>query len=328
MATNRLINKIKRSTLLEKEEERRDLGFGTRITADGGRLINPDGTFNARRVNVSFWAWADIFHRLTLLTWPRFFLIVFAIYFIVNCFFSLLYILIGVEHLQGIRGTSMMEQFWGAFFFSAQTLTTVGYGHVAPVGLMTSALSSIESLVGVLGFATASGLVYSRFSRPIPKILFSRNSVFAPYLDINAWMFRMINESPNELVDVRVEASLSRLETLSNGQRTRRYYQLKLERNQVNFFPLSWTLVHPITEDSPLYGATEESMKESDSEFLIYVKATEETFLQQVHARYSYRYEEVAWGAKFKPMFDSTKIEGIVKLDVQKIHDFDQVSLN
>jgi inward rectifier potassium channel len=328
MATNRLINKIKRSNLLEKEEERRDLGFGTRITADGGRLINSNGTFNVSRVNISFWAWADIFHRLTLLTWPRFFLIVFAVYFVVNCFFSLLYILIGVEHLQGIRGTSMMEQFWGAFFFSAQTLTTVGYGHVAPVGLTTSALSSIESLVGVLGFAIASGLVYSRFSRPIPKILFSKNAVFAPYLDINAWMFRMINESPNELVDVRVEVSLSRLETLPNGQRTRRYYQLKLERNQVNFFPLNWTLVHPITEDSPLYGATEEGMKESDSEFLIYIKATEETFLQQVHARYSYRFEEVAWGAKFKPMFDNSKIEGVVKIDVQKIHDFEQVSLN
>lgn len=328
MATNRLINKIKKSTLLEKEEERRDLGFGTRITADGGRLINADGTFNARRVNVSFWAWADIFHRLTLLSWPQFFLVVFLIYFVVNCFFSSLYMLIGVEHLQGIRGTSLIEQFWGAFFFSAQTLTTVGYGHVAPVGLVASALSSVESLVGVLGFAIASGLVYSRFSRPIPKILFSRNAIFAPYLDINAWMFRMINESPNELVDVRVDVSLSRLETLPNGQRTRRYYALKLERNQVNFFPMHWTLVHPLTEDSPLYGATPESMQESDSEFLVYIRAIEETFLQQVHARYSYRYEEITWGAKFKAMFDSSKIEGVVKVDVQKIHDYDIVPLN
>jgi inward rectifier potassium channel len=236
--------------------------------------------------------------------------------------------LIGVEHLQGIKGTSIIEQFWGAFFFSAQTLTTVGYGHVAPVGLVASGLSSVESLVGVLGFAIASGLVYSRFSRPIPKILFSRNAIFAPYLDINAWMFRMINESPNELVDVRVDVSLSRLETLSNGQRTRRYYALKLERNQVNFFPMHWTLVHPLTEESPLYGATPQSMEESDSEFLVYIRAIEETFLQQVHARYSYRYEEITWGAKFKPMFDSSKIEGVVKVDVQKIHDYDIVSLN
>ena len=328
MATHRLITKVKNSKLLEKEEERRDLGFGTRITNDSGRLINSDGSFNARRVNVSFWAWLDIFHRLTVLSWPRFFLVVFLIYFVVNCFFSLLYMLIGVEHLQGIQATDPMEQFWGAFFFSAQTLTTVGYGHVAPVGMMVSALSSVESLVGVLGFAIASGLVYGRFSRPIPKVLFSRNALFAPYLDINGWMFRMINESPTELVDVRVDVSLSRLETLPNGQRSRRYYPLKLERSQVNFFPLSWTLVHPIVEESPLYGATEESMAESDTEFLVYIRATEETFLQPVHARYSYRYEEIVWGAKFRPMFDSGKTEEVVKVDVQKIHDFEAKALN
>lgn len=328
MAASRLISKIKKSDLLEKEQQRSDLGFGTRITNDTARLINQDGTFNARRENVSFWAWLDIFHRLTVLSWPRFFLVVFAIYFVVNCFFSVLYLFIGVEYLQGIHATTKMEQFWGAFFFSAQTLTTVGYGHVAPVGMVASALSSVESLVGVLGFAIASGLVYGRFSRPIPKILFSRNSLFAPYLDINAWMFRMINESPTELVDVRVEVSITRLETLPNGKRTRKYYPLKLERSQVNFFPLSWTIVHPITEDSPLYGATEESLEESDSEFLIYIRATEETFLQPVHARHSYRYKEIVWGAKFIPMFNSVRTEDIVRVDVKKVHEYEKMPLN
>ena len=328
MKANRLINSIKKSALLEREEQRVELGFGTQLTGLQGRLVNPDGSFNAKRVNVSFWAWADIFHRLTLLSWPRFFVVVFLIYFVVNCLFSLLYLVIGVENLQGIHGTGVSDKFWGAFFFSAQTLTTVGYGHVSPAGLMASALSSVESLVGVLGFAIATGLVYSRFSRPVPKILFSQNAIFAPYLDINAWMFRMINESPNELVDVNVSVSLSRLETLPSGQRTRKYYPLKLERNQVNFFPMHWTLVHPLTEESPLYGVTEEGLRDSDTEILVYIRATEETFLQPVHARYSYRYEEITWGAKFRPMFDGTKVDGIVKVDVQKIHEFDKVSLN
>lgn len=328
MTGNRLINKIKKSALLEREEQRIDLGFGTQLTGMQGRLVNPDGSFNAKRVNVSFWAWADIFHRLTLLSWPQFFVVVFLIYFVVNCLFSLLYMLIGVEHLQGIYGTEMTDKFWGAFFFSAQTLTTVGYGHVAPVGLIASALSSVESLVGVLGFAIATGLVYSRFSRPVPKILFSRRAIFAPYLDINAWMFRMINESPNELVDVNVSVSISRLETLPSGQRTRKYYPLKLERSQVNFFPMHWTIVHPITEESPLYGVTEEGLKDSDTEILVYIRATEETFLQPVHARYSYRHEEISWGAKFRPMFDGSKVNGVVRVDVQKIHEFDHVPLN
>ena len=328
MAAGKLISKIKKSNLLEKEQERPDLGFGTQMTNDAARLINRDGTFNARRVNVSFWAWADIFHRLTILSWPRFFIVIFAIYFVVNCFFSLLYMGIGVEHLQGISATTVMEKFWGAFFFSAQTLTTVGYGHVAPIGMVASALSAFESLVGVLGFAIASGLVYGRFSRPIPKILFSHNSVFAPYLDINAWMFRMINESPNELVDVRVDVTLSRLETLPDGKRTRKYYPIKLERSQVNFFPLGWTIVHPITEESPLYGATEESLEESDSEFLVYIRATEETFLQPVHARNSFRYEEIVWGAKFIPLLNSVRTEKVVRVDVQKVHDYEPRPLN
>ena len=115
MTGNRLINKIKKSALLEREEQRIDLGFGTQLTGMQGRLVNPDGSFNAKRVNVSFWAWADIFHRLTLLSWPQFFVVVFLIYFVVNCLFSLLYMLIGVEHLQGIHGTEMTDKFWGAF---------------------------------------------------------------------------------------------------------------------------------------------------------------------------------------------------------------------
>lgn len=324
----RLTTSRKKSQLLDNEESRKDLGFGTRITNGNGRLVNPNGTFNTRRVNVSFWAWADIFHRLTVISWPTFFLVTFGMYFIVNCLFSVLYLMVGIEHLTGMEVGSAYNNFWEAFFFSAQTLTTVGYGRVAPVGYLTSGIAAVEALIGLLGFALATGLVYGRFSRPKSLILFSKMSVFGPYLDINAWMFRIINESPNELVDVRVEASLSRLETLPNGQRTRKYYSLKLERNQVNFFPLSWTLVHPITEESPLYGATEESLAESDSEFLLYVRATEETFLQPVHARYSYRYEEIAWGAKFRPMFDSTKIEGMVEVDVQKVHEYDEKALN
>ncbi|MCU0338549.1 MAG: ion channel [Spirosomaceae bacterium] len=324
----KLVNRTRTSQLLDKEEERKDLGFGTRITDTGGRLVNADGTFNSRRVNVSFWAWADIFHRLTVMSWPAFFAVTFGIYFIVNCLFSFVYLGIGIGHLSGIEAGSATHNFWEAFFFSAQTLTTVGYGRVAPIGHLTSAIAAFEALIGLLGFALGTGLMYGRFSRPKSMILFSKNAVFGPYLDINAWMFRIINESPNELVDVRAEVSLSRVETLPNGQKTRKYYPLKLERSQVNFFPLSWTLVHPITEESPLYGATEQSMEESDTEFLIYIRATEETFLQSVHARYSYRYNETVWGAKFRPMFDNTKIEGIVKVDVQTLHVYDEKPLN
>lgn len=328
MALKRLISKKGKSQLLEKEEERRDLGFGTRITNANGRLVNRDGSFNVKRTNVSFWAWVDPFYRLTIMPWHHFFGIVFLIYLAVNVLFSFVYLLIGVEHLSGVNPSDKDNHFWEAFFFSAQTLTTVGYGRVAPVGYLISAVAAIEALVGLLVIALATGLMYGRFSRPVPKVLFSRNSILAPYLDLNAWMFRIINERHDELIDVKAEVTISRLETAPNGTRTRKYYPLKLERSQVNLFPMSWTVVHPITEDSPLYGATEASMAESDTEFLIFVRAIAEAFNQPVAFKNSYRYEEIVWGAKFKSMFDATAISGVVDIDVQTVHDFDLKELN
>jgi inward rectifier potassium channel len=327
MQLKRRIGSKKISQLLDNEKERADLGFGTKIT-EGSRLINKDGTFNTQRVNVSFAARINLFHRLTTMSWRSFFAVVFCIYFIINCIFSGIYLMIGTEYLQGIKANTVSEQFWSTFFFSAQTLTTVGYGHIAPVGHLASAVAAIEALIGLLGFALATGLMYGRFSRPRPMLLFSRNAIFAPYLDINGWMFRVINQSRNELIDVTVEITMSRLETGTNGLRGRKYYPIDLERNRVVFFPMSWTLVHPITEKSPLFGLSPEDLRASDVEFLISVKATEETFLQPTQTRYSYTYEELIWGAKFRQMFDSTQKVAVTKLDVQKLHDYDEAELN
>jgi inward rectifier potassium channel len=305
-----------------------DLGFGTKITGNESRLMNEDGSFNVTRTNAPFWVWLNPFHRLTTISWSSFFTIVFFAFFITNCFFSIIYILVGTEHLAGMIGNSKIEHFWEAFYFSAQTLTTVGYGRISPVGQLTSAIAAFEALIGLLAFALATGLVYGRFSRPQPKILFSKFSLIAPFLDHNAWMFRIVNLQKNELLDVKVEVSLSRVETNNFGTKIRKYYFLELERKVVNFFPLSWTLVHPITEKSPLYNQTEQDLAESDSEFFIYINATEETFLQTVSVRSSYNYKQIKWGAKFKPMFDGTKIDGKVKIDVNDVHNFENANLN
>lgn len=206
-------------------------------------------------------------------------------------------------------------------------MTTVGYGHIAPVGYAASIVSAVESLIGLMAFALATGLLYGRFSRPVAKVRFSKKAVFAPYLDTNAFMFRIVNERSNQLIDLTVELTLSRLEKKPDGTFYRRYYGLKLERGRVNFFPLSWTLVHPVTEDSPLFDCTAEQLAESDTEFLILLRGMDDTFSQTVHTRYSYRYEEIEWGRKFRPMFDGTE-NGLVTLNLDELDTMDVAALN
>ena len=249
-----------------------------------------------------------------------------GIFVFVNFIFAGLYSFIGLEHLVGINVESEMSGFWDAFFFSAQTLTTVGYGRIAPVGFWASLLAAVESLMGLLAFALATGLMYGRFSRPTARVAFSEKALIAPYLDTTALMFRMVNVRSNQLIEISAEMSLSRIEQLSDGRLTRKYYGLQLERSRVNFFPLNWTIVHPITPESPLWGVSEEEFMRSDSELLIYVRATEDTFSNLVHARTSYNSGDILWGAKFKKMYD-TNTPGTTTLDISKLSDYEEAQL-
>ena len=313
--------------MLTQEENRKDLGFGTKITSERVRLINKDGTFNVRRVGDSFLNSVNWYHRLVVLSWSKFFGIIFLFYFLLNIIFASVYLLIGIEYLEGIGNKHQQSDFWEAFFFSAQTLTTVGYGRISPMGFWANSVAGLEALIGLLLIALATGLFYGRFSRSVPRIRFSKNIIIAPYLDINGLMFRIIHERDNELIDVDVEITLSCLDTLPSGAKTRKYYPLELERSHVNFFPMNWTLVHPITEDSPLAQATQKNLAEKDAEFLIMIRATDETFMQQVHARFSYHHDELLWGAKFEPMFD-TSTQGNVAVRVSDIDCYQPASLN
>lgn len=316
----------KKDSLVEQEEQRQDLGFGKQITDPTIRLVNQDGTFNVQRINMPFWGWLNIYHRLITMPWRNFGFAVFIMFLIVNSLFAGLYVLAGLEHLQGIDMSTPMAQFWDAFFFSAQTLTTVGYGRIAPVGFWASAVAAVESLLGLLAFAIATGLVYGRFSRPVAHIRFSEKALISPYLDTTGLMFRIANERSNQLIEISVEVALSRLEDLPNGKRTRKYYGLTLERSRINFFPLNWTIVHPIMPDSPLYGVDEAELLRSDSEFLIFIKATEDTFTQTVHARSSYNAKDVVWGAKFKKMYNNAEA-GITTIDLDKLSDIEPIAI-
>ncbi len=315
------------SDLVEQEELRQDLGFGTKINESYARLVNKDGSFNVQRRNEGFWNRLNPYHRLITMGWLPFLGLVVFFYILVNLVFTALYLLAGSDSLRGFEENTALGRFGEAFFFSTQTLSTVGYGAISPIGYLTNSIAAIESMCGWLVFALVTGLLYGRFSRPVANIRFTKKAVFAPYLDVNGWMFRIIHERSNQLIDVEVEVSLSRLETKPDGTRFRRYYGLPLERKKVAFFPNNWTLVHPIQPDSPLHGCTPEQLKESDAEFLILLRAIDDTLSQMVHTRYSYRYDEILWGHKFRPMF-SSDAQGDVTVDLDQLDVTDEVPLN
>ena len=301
-----------------------DLGIGSLASESRVRLLNRNGSFNVRRKGLPFLKWFSGYHYLISLSWLKFNLLLLAGYVIINAFFGAVYYAIGTEGMSGIDGHSTADRLLQCVFFSTQTFTTVGYGRISPVGTASNIASSLESLAGLLSFAFATGLLYGRFSRPVAKIIYSRNAVVAPYEKITGFMFRVANQRINQLIDVEANVTLSRLETSADGKISRRFHVLELERKQVNFFHLSWTVVHPIDESSPLFGVTKEQLDESDAEFLILIKAFDDTFSQNVHSRSSYKSKEVVFGYKFKGIMRIAP-DGMTEIDLDKIHDFEKV---
>jgi len=301
------------------EQEFKDLGFGAKVSSQRKRLLNKDGSFNVERRSLPFFESLSFYHALLEMSWIKFNGVVLLAYIIANLFFASLYMLIGINNLGGITGVTVFDKFLDAFFFSGQTITTVGYGVIHPVGFWASVISLIESMTGLLGFALATGLLYGRFSRPNAKIIYSKKAVIAPYRDTMAFEFRIANARKNQLIDVEILVVLT-MKILEKGQHTRSYNELSLERKKINFFPLTWTIVHPIDENSPLHGISADEFMEADPEFLILIKAFDDTFSQSVHSRSSYAVNEIIWGAKFKNIYIESK-NGTTAVDMSLFHE-------
>ena len=304
-----------------KAAERRDLGFGNRLFRQGLRLINPDGSFNVTKVGRSWFRPYDFYNGLLTMSWGRFALLVFLYYFTINLVFSFLYLLVGIENLEGTMGESPFGHFLDSFFFSAQTITTLGYGRISPVGTPASVVAAIESLIGLLGFALITGLLYGRFSRPVARIKFSKEAIVAPYKEGKGLMFRIANERSSELIEVEVQFIMS---YINPAEKKRDFKRLELELNKVNFLSLSWTVVHPIEEESPLWGIDEQGLCDMDAEFLILIKGFDDTFSQTVYQRFSYRYHEIVWGVKFNSII--TPDDGNrLRLELDRISEWKRV---
>jgi len=290
--------------------DQRDLGFGTAISGrTGTRLLNRDGDFNVRRRprRVLF-----TYHYFLTIPWWRFHLLLIATYLSLNSLFALAYLACGPGALRGTDGTS---GFFRAFFFSIHTSATIGYGDTVPWGMLPNLLVTIESLSGLLCLALATSLLFARFSRPSADIQYSENALIAPYHGVTCFQFRIVNRRDSELLELQAKVILSRFEDSPAG-RSRRFYLLDLERDHVAFFPLNWTVVHPINEHSPLHGWTRERLLAADAEFLILLTGIDESFAQTVHSRRSYTADEVVWGARFVPLIQEQG-DGAVAIRLQ-----------
>jgi inward rectifier potassium channel len=307
-----------------KKREETELGFGNKNYDKGLRFVNNNGTVNVRRRGLSGLANWDIYHWLISTSLFNLISIIFLGYTLVNTFFACIYYWIGAAYFGGVEYTCATEAFLGLFFFSAQTLTTVGYGHIHPIGTAASTAAAIESLLGLMGFALATGVLYGRFSRPKADLLYSDNAIIAPYQGITGFMFRIANVKQYELIETEAQIVLS----INNKEGNRReFLPLPLERSKINFLALSWTIVHPIDDKSPLFGLTVNDLMQRDAEAIILIKGINDTQSQMVYSRYSYKADVMKESVKFKPLNQGQDEKGRVIIDVKDIHALVKVSV-
>lgn len=300
-----------------------DLGFGALVARESRqRLLNPDGSFNVARDGLGRLERLAPYHSLLVMGWGEFLLYCVGFYLAINLLFAALYALGGPGALLDAAETVRSGVFARAFFFSVETFATIGYGSIVPVGLWANAVMTVESLAGTLSVALVTGLVFARFSRPTARVRFSRRAVVGPYRDGTALMFRLVNERRSEMLQLELRVLFSYVDA-GSGSRARRFRELALERHQVTFLPLAWTVVHPITEASPLHALTPADLEARDAEILVLLSGLDETTTQTLHARTSYKPHELLHGARFRSVFAPPRADGTLRIDVTRLDDVD-----
>ncbi len=300
-----------------KKEKSLELGFGTKNYQKTVRFLNKDGSVNIKRKGLKGFDNVDMYHWLITTSWTNLLIVILISYAITNTIFASIYYSMGFHHFGGIVGYDGPGRFLDLFFFSAQTLTTVGYGHVYPNATNVSTIAALESMVGLLGFAMATGVLYGRFSRPKAVLLYSENALISPYEDRTGLMFRVANTKQNELIEVEASVVLSYNDPQTNK---REFEALPLEISKINFLPLSWTIVHPIDEKSPVYKVNKEELIKRDAELIILIKAINDTYSQTVYSRMSYKADEFEENARFVPIKQEVHGEGEISINLTDIH--------
>lgn len=257
----------------------------------------------------------DLYHRTLRLGWASFLGAVFLLYIVANVLFALLYLL----EPEGVANAHP-GSFSDAFFFSVETLATVGYGQMYPATLYANLVMTVETAVGILFVAIATGLVFARFSRPTARILFSRVAVIGPYNGRPVLSFRLANQRRNQILQAEVGVTLLRDEVTAEGVPIRRFYDLKLARYRTPVFAMTFTVMHEIDLESPLYGADAVSLAAQNAELVVTASGLDETIAQRVNARTSYLPDEIRWGSRFVDISGWTE-DGRRIIDYRGFHD-------
>lgn len=257
----------------------------------------------------------DVYHLLLTMSWGWFFGVQAVAYLIFNAAFALLYLAAPGSVVNARPGS-----FADAFFFSVQTMATIGFGVMAPATIYANVVVAVEALMGMAGFAVAAGLIFARFSLPTARVLFSRVAVVTPFNGVPTLMFRCANERRNQIFEAQVHVDFAREEVSAEGMELRRSYELELARDRNPQFSLSWTVMHPIDTESPLYGIDPDLLAGQEASIVVTLTGIDETLSQAIFARTAYRADEILWGRKFVDILSETE-DGQTLVDYRRFHD-------
>jgi len=259
--------------------------------------------------------WRDLYH--TVLTMPLWglLLLLAAVYLVANVVFALLY-MVQPDSIAGAKPHAFAD----AFFFSVQTLGTIGYGVLTPRTVYANVLVTAESFCNLVIVAMSTGLIFTRVSRPTARVMFSRVAVVTNYEGVPTLMFRAANQRGNQILEAEVTVSLARQVTTIEGHSMRQFQELKVARSRSPLFVLSWLIMHRLDETSPLHGCTAKSLNESGSEIIVALSGLDDTFAQRIHARHSYLPSEIVWGKQFEDMLSFDQ-DGRRVVDYNRFHD-------
>ena len=317
MATYKKINPF--------SKQNNDTGFASNNNEVGGRFINKDGSYNLVKEGMSFHKRFSIFHDMLNLPLWKFITIIFLFFIAINLLFATIYFVIGAQQLEGLTLGSNWKIFREMFYFSTQTFTTVGYGHVNPAGDGANIVAAIEALTGFLSLAIATGLIYGRFSKPRSYLEFSEQALISPYKEGKALMFRFAAfKDKHSLTELEIRVNVGLL-VAENDKPDYKYFSLNLERTRVETMPMSWTVVHPIDDNSPFQGFSEEDMRTADVELYVSLRGFDDVFSNFVQQRTSYTFSEILFNRKFVPMYRESDDGKTTILELHKLNMHNEV---